>query len=309
MRVVYSDHYDLNIGNHIFPAVKYRMTRDRLMAEGVIHGADVAEPESATDEDVARVHEAGYIHKLKTGELDDHEIMQMEVPYSPQLVRAVWLAAGGSTLAGRLALEQGASANIGGGFHHAFPDHGEGFCIIHDVAVAIRALQAQQRIARAMTIDLDVHQGNGTAHIFASDPTVYTFSMHQARNYPAIKPPSNLDVNLEDGTGDYEYLAALEDGLNQAFAAFKPDLIFYVAGADPYREDQLGGLKLTLHGLEDRDRMVFTKAREHGVPVAVALAGGYARRVEDTVRIHATTISLAKEIAAVNQPPRRCAGN
>lgn len=300
MHVVYSDGYNLNIGNHIFPAVKYRMTLDHLLAEGVIQAAEVAEPEPASDEEIARVHDRGYIRKLKTGDLDDEEIMQMEVPYSPQLVRAVWLAAGGSALAGRLALEHGASANIGGGFHHAFPDHGEGFCVIHDVAVAIRSLQAQSRIARAMTVDLDVHQGNGTAYIFAADPTVYTFSMHQERNYPYIKPPSDLDVNLEDGVGDYEYLAALEDGLNHAFAAFQPDLVFYVAGADPYREDQLGGLKLTLHGLEDRDRMVFEKARQHGVPIAVTLAGGYARKVEDTVRIHSTTIRLAGEIAAAN---------
>lgn len=291
MKLVYSDEYDLNLGSHVFQSAKYRLTKEKLLADGVASPSDVVAPEPAPDEDIARVHDAEYIRKLKEGTLSYQEILEMEVPYSDQLVRAVWLAAGGSTLAGRLALAERACMNVGGGFHHAFPDHGEGFCVIHDVAVAIRKLQADCLIRTVMTIDCDVHQGNGTAHIFRDDPSVFTFSIHQKNNYPAFKPPSSLDVNLRDGVEDEEYLEELARGLDEALAQMHPDLIFYVAGADPYREDQLGGLKLSLQGLARRDRMVFEKA--NGVPVAVTLAGGYARRLEDTVAIHAETARIA----------------
>ncbi len=295
MRCVYTDQYDLNLGTHVFPSTKYRLIKERLLKDGIAAAADIVAPEPASDEDVALVHHRDYILKLRTGTLSYAEILRMEVPYSPELVRAVWLSAGGSILAGRLALEDGASANIGGGFHHAYPDHGEGFCVLHDVAIAIRRLQKDGAISRAMTVDCDVHQGNGTAAIFATDPNVWTFSIHQERNYPYPKPPSNLDIELQDGADDVEYLTALEDGLNRSLEKFKPDLIFYVAGADPYREDQLGGLHLSLQGLVSRDRMVFEKALAHHAPVAVALAGGYARHVDDTVKIQANTIRVAKE--------------
>jgi acetoin utilization deacetylase AcuC-like enzyme len=222
----------------------------------------------------------------------------MEVPYSPELIRAVWLCAGGSILAGRLAREAGACVNVGGGFHHAFPDHGEGFCVLHDVAIAIRCLQKDRTIERAMTVDCDVHQGNGTAYIFRRDPSVFTLSIHQANNYPYPKPPSSLDINLEDGADDEDYLGALQGGLDKALAEFQPNLILYLAGADPYSEDQLGGLRLTLEGLEKRDRLVFQKARAKNIPVAVTLAGGYARHVEDTVLIHINTIRVAREFAS-----------
>jgi acetoin utilization deacetylase AcuC-like enzyme len=298
MKLVYTDQYDLNLGNHVFPSVKYRLTKEELVREGVVSEEDILEPEPASDEDIARVHRQDYIDKLKRGTLSYEEILRMEVPYSPELVRAVWLAAGGSILAGRLALKDSLAVNLSGGFHHAFPDHGEGFCVIHDVAVAIRRLQNDQAIRTAMTVDCDVHQGNGTAFIFLDDPTVFTFSIHQERNYPYPKPPSNLDINLEDGTNDDEYLAALEEGLDESLAQFRPDVIFYVAGADPYREDQLGGLSLSIEGLMRRDRMVFEKAQKKGIPCVVTLAGGYARRVEDTVRIHANTVRVAKEFAS-----------
>jgi acetoin utilization deacetylase AcuC-like enzyme len=212
-------------------------------------------------------------------------------------VRAVWLCAGGSILAGRLALQDGAAVNVGGGFHHAYPDHGEGFCVLNDFAIGIRRLQKDKVIARAMTVDCDVHQGNGTAAIFSGDHTVFTLSIHQENNYPYPKPPSTLDINLHDGVEDAEYLDELEKGLDLALREFQPDLIYYVAGADPYRDDQLGGLKLSIEGLERRDRLVFEKARAKNVPVAVTLAGGYARRVEDTIQIHTNTIRVAKEFS------------
>ena len=297
MKIVYSDQYDLNLGNHVFPSVKYKLTKEKLLRDGVATPDDFVEPSPASDEDVALVHHRDYIRKLKTGTLSYAEILRLEIPYSPELIRAVWLSAGGSTLAGRLALQDQVAVNLGGGFHHAYPDHGEGFCVIHDVAIAIRCLQKGKAIARAMTVDCDVHHGNGTAAIFGADPTVFTFSIHQERNYPYPKPPSNLDINLEDGAGDDEYLAALEQGLDQSLSEFQPDLIFYLAGADPYREDQLGGLKLSLDGLERRDRLVYQKARAKSVPVAVTLAGGYARHVEDTISIHTNTIRTAEQWA------------
>ena len=297
MKLVYCDQYDLNLGAHVFPSVKYKLTREKLLRDGTALPEDFVEPAPADDEDVALVHTQDYVRKLKTGTLSFAEVLQLEIPYSPELIRAVWLSAGGSILAGRLALQGGTAANIGGGFHHAYPDHGEGFCVIHDVAIAIRRLQKDKAIARALTIDVDVHHGNGTAAIFAFDPTVRTLSIHQLNNYPNPKPPSTVDIDLHDGVEDEEYLAALEDGMDQALSGFQPDLIYYLAGADPYREDQLGGLKVSLDGLQRRDRLVFEMCRDKKIPVAVTLAGGYARRLEDTVQIHTNTIRLAKEFA------------
>jgi acetoin utilization deacetylase AcuC-like enzyme len=298
MKLIYSDEYDLNLGNHVFPAIKYRLIKEALLRQGQAKPEDFVEPPMATDDDVALVHDREYIRKLRTGKLSYLEILRMEVPYSPELIRAVWLCAGGSILAGRLALADGACVNIGGGFHHAYPDHGEGFCVLNDVAIALRALQKDGTIQHAMTVDCDVHQGNGTAAIFAGDPSVFTLSIHQASIYPYPKPPSNLDINLDDGADDAEYLGLLEDGLNKSLAEYDPDLILYLAGADPYCEDQLGGLRLTLEGLAKRDRLVFEKARAKNVPVAVTLAGGYARRLEDTIQIHVNTIRVAQEFAA-----------
>jgi acetoin utilization deacetylase AcuC-like enzyme len=221
----------------------------------------------------------------------------MEVPYSKELVNACWLAAGGSILAGQRALRDRWSANIGGGFHHAYADHGEGFCVIHDVAVAIRRLQFDQAIQTAMVVDTDVHQGNGTASIFGGDGDVFTLSIHQEHNYPYPKPPSTVDIDLPDGIGDDDYLVILEKNLREAFRDFSPQILFYIAGADPYREDQLGGLALSMEGLKRRDALVFDYARRQRVPAAITLAGGYARRVEDTVRIHMNTILAARDAA------------
>ena len=297
MKLVYSDDYDLNLGNHVFPSNKYRLIKEKVLRDGVARLEDFFEALAVPEQDVALVHDREYIRKLQADKLSMTEILRLEVPYSPELVRAVWLSVGGSILAGTFALEDGAAVNVGGGFHHAFPDHGEGFCVLNDVAIAIRRLQKAKVIERAMTVDCDVHQGNGTASIFAGDRNVYTLSIHQEHNYPYPKPPSSLDVNLPDGAGDAEYLAALTQALDHALAEFEPDLILYVAGADPYYDDQLGGLKLTLEGLEKRDRSVFEKAGGKNIPVAVTLGGGYARRLEDTVLIHTNTVRVAKEFA------------
>jgi len=330
LKLVYSDDYYLPIGSHVFPAEKYKRIHDRLLASGIAEPADFVTPHPATDEDVLLVHTPQYIEKLKTGTLSQREQMELEVPFSPALVKAFWLAAGGSILAADYALNDGMAISIGGGFHHAFPDHGEGFCMIHDVAIAIRHMQRDGKIHTAMTVDCDVHQGNGTAAIFAgtrtaseplpSVPTstlnparqprtaaetkthsghtgdVFTISLHQENNYPAWKPPSSIDINLPDEIGDDDYLAWLDNALSSGLRQFDPELLCYIAGADPYREDQLGGLSLTIDGLKKRDELVFRIAKARGIPVMVTLAGGYARNVEDTVTIHCNTVVAAKEI-------------
>ena len=303
LKLIYDDRYDLNLGAHVFPSQKYRLVYERLLQEGIASQEDFLKPVPGSDEDILRVHSQDYVYKLKTGSLTRAEVMRMEVPYSAELIEACWLAAGGSILAARRALEDGFSANIGGGFHHAYPDHGEGFCVIHDVAVAIRKMQADGAIERAMVVDTDVHQGNGTAAIFGGDETVFTMSIHQEHNYPYPKPPSTLDVNLPDGVGDADYLAILEKYLHRSFEEFSPQLLFYVAGADPYGEDQLGGLALTIDGLTRRDALVMGYAQRNQVPTAVTLAGGYARKLEDTVSIHVNTIKAA--IQAAQRPNLR----
>ncbi|MFZ3381670.1 MAG: histone deacetylase [Candidatus Acidiferrales bacterium] len=296
-KLIYDHGYDLHLGAHVFPSQKYRMVRDKLLKDGIADAGDFLAPAAATDADILRVHSAEYVRKLKTGSLSYAEVLQLEVPYSQELIEACWLAAGGSIRAGERALQDGCAANIGGGFHHAYPDHGEGFCVIHYVAVAIQRLRYDQMLVRAMVVDTDVHQGNGTAAIFSGDGDVFTLSIHQQNNYPFVKPPSTIDINLPDGVGDDDYLAILEKNLNQAFTDFGPQIVFYVAGADPYFEDQLGGLALTMRGLAQRDALVIDYARRNNCPVAITLAGGYARRVEDTVAIHVGTILAARDAA------------
>ena len=332
-KLVYSDDYYLPIGAHVFPAEKYRLIHKRLLEAGIAEPADFVTPELASDDDILLVHTPAYVHKLKTGTLSPQEELQMEVPYSPELVKAFWLAAGGSILAAELALRDGVGVNIGGGFHHAMPGHGEGFCVIHDIAVAIKRMHKDGKLTRAMTVDCDVHDGNGTAVIFPpafehpgqplpsagglqhdlrnlrhaheSSPgelEVFTISLHQANNYPAYKPPSAIDVNLPDGTTDEEYLGWLDQALASALRHFEPELICYIAGADPYKEDQLGGLSLTIEGLKKRDELMLRVAKSRNIPVMITYAGGYARRVEDTVTIHCNTVVAAKEIFAIARP-------
>jgi acetoin utilization deacetylase AcuC-like enzyme len=327
-KLIYSNGYYLPIGQHVFPAEKYRRIHDRLLETGVAQASDFLDPQPATDQDILLVHQPEYVNKLKTGTLSPREEMELEVPFSQELVKAFWLSAGGSILAAQQALSDRIAINIGGGFHHAFPDHGEGFCMIHDVAVAILRLQRDDKIRTAMTVDCDVHQGNGTAAIFAGTRTaseplpsagpslrnsahnsappgkmrgahagdVFTISLHQHNNYPPYKPPSSIDVDLPDGTGDDDYLAWLDNALSSGLRQFEPDLLCYIAGADPYREDQLGGLSLTIDGLKKRDDLVFRVARARDIPVMVTYAGGYARNVEDTVTIHSNTVIAAKEV-------------
>jgi len=336
-KLVYSDDYYLPIGAHVFPAEKYRRVRDRLLELGVAATEDFVAPSLASDQDVLLVHTSQYVHKLKTGTLSPREEMELEIPFSPELVRAFWLAAGGSILAAQHALKDGVAINIGGGFHHAFPDHGEGFCMIHDVAVAIRRMQHDGKIRTAMTVDCDVHHGNGTSAIFSgvripSDPLpsstpatvnsarpakirnapvgdVFTISLHQENNYPPVKPPSSIDIDLPDGVGDDEYLGWLDNALSSGLRQFEPDLLCYIAGADPYRDDQLGGLNLTIEGLKKRDELVFRVAKARGIPVMVTFAGGYARKVEDTVAIHCNTVVAAKEVLGPRKGEPSAPGN
>ena len=323
-KLVYSEKYFLPIGEHVFRADKFRLIRERLLQLGHADDPDFIAPEPAKEEDVLLVHSPHYVNKLMEGGLSVREQLQMEIPYSPQVVDAFMFHAGGSILAAQLALQDGVAINVGGGFHHAFPDHGEGFCMLHDFAIAIRKMQRLGLIQRAMTIDCDVHQGNGTAAIFGkpsqrpnilpswSAPTVsiptgtspsegsstdvFTISLHQENNYPLWKPPSSIDVNLPDGCGDMEYMAWLDNALSSGLRQFEPELICYIAGADPYRDDQLGGLNLTLEGLKARDELVFRAARAREIPIMVTFAGGYAHRVEDTVTIHCNTILAAAEV-------------
>jgi acetoin utilization deacetylase AcuC-like enzyme len=295
-RLVYSEHYDLHLGDHVFPSKKFRWLHDRLIRSHFATAEDFIEPSAATDDDLRLVHDADWVARLRSGTLTYQDILRLEIPYSRQMVEAFWLAAGGTILAARLAMESGVGFNIGGGFHHAFPGHGEGFCAINDIAVAVRRLQHDGIIRRAMVVDCDVHHGNGTAAIFAGDQSVFTLSIHQYNNYPSEKPPSSLDIHLADGIGDAEYLHRLGNGYRAALTMFKPELVLYVAGADPYMEDQLGGLSLTFDGLKERDRLVIWTALTHRIPVAIVLAGGYAQSVEDTITIHANTAEVAKEI-------------
>jgi acetoin utilization deacetylase AcuC-like enzyme len=295
-RLVYHPSYDLDLGEHVVPGEKYGLIRRRLLEEKLVCPQSFLEPVPATDEQLLLVHTEAWIRKLETGGLTHQEILTLEIPYSRQLVEAFRLFAGGAILAARLALEDGTAYHLGGGFHHALPGRGEGFCAIHDVAVAVRCLQGDDSIRRAMIVDCDVHHGSGTAAIFAGDESVFTLSIHQLNNYPAQKPPSNIDVHLADGTGDCEYNSRLQAALRLAFLRFQPDLLFYLAGADPYYQDQLGGLNLTFDGLWERDSLVLEAALDRAVPVVICTAGGYAFRVQDTVTIHVNTARVAREM-------------
>jgi acetoin utilization deacetylase AcuC-like enzyme len=292
MRVVYSPRYHIDIGSHVFPTVKYQALYRELAARG---SYAFVEPEPLSWDDLALVHTPEYLTKIQTGNLSVEEIAQLELPWAPEIIEGFRLMSGGTHLAARHALESRIGLHAGGGFHHAFANHGEGFCLFNDVAVSIRALQREGHIRRAAIVDCDVHHGNGTAMIFDGDPSVFTFSIHQQHNYPAFKPRGSLDIGVNDRMQNLEYLARLRPAL-PAVLAFAPDIVYYLAGADPYEDDQLGGLALTVEGLRERDRLVFRVCHEAGVPVVLTLAGGYARRLDDTVAIHRGTFEAAAEV-------------
>jgi acetoin utilization deacetylase AcuC-like enzyme len=296
--IVHHAGYHADIGSHVFPMLKFQRIREEIVRRGLLPEEEIVSPQAATVEQVKRVHDAAYVDKLLHGRLSSLEEAILELPYSKSLVEACFLCAGGSIAAARLALDRGTAVNLGGGFHHAFPDHGEGFCVLHDVAIAIRDVQASKEIRRAVVIDVDVHQGNGTAVIFKDDATVYTFSIHEEDNYPAVKPPSDVDIGLESGAGGERYLAALAHNVPRILDRVEPELVAYVAGADPFEEDQLGRLKLTRADLRARDRLVFDACVVRDIPVFAALAGGYARNVDDTVGIHADMVEEAFRIGA-----------
>jgi len=292
MNVLYSPRYHIDIGLHVFPTRKYQLVHARLVEDGVIAQQDVIEPNAAAWDDLALVHTREYLTKIRDGTLTPDDIAQLELPWSPEMVEGFRVMVGGTIEAARLAVDHGGIVgHIGGGLHHAFPNHGEGFCPFNDVAVAIRVLQ-REGVQRTAVIDLDVHHGNGTAFIFESESNVFTFSMHQQYNYPMWKPRGSLDIGLMDGIGDADYHRQLEEAL-PAVMASNPECLFYLAGADPYEQDQLGGLSLTLDGLRARDRIVIDQARRNRLPMVIVLAGGYARRVEDTVAVHTATLKEA----------------
>jgi acetoin utilization deacetylase AcuC-like enzyme len=289
LKVFYSPQYEVSLPGHIWPTSKYRLIAERLGLPRREIGAAFVEPAPATWKDLALVHTPDYLTKLRTQTLTPEEIATLELPWTPGMADVFRLMAGGTCGAAAAALEDGAAAHLGGGLHHAFANHGEGFCPVNDVAIAVRVLQRDHGIRRAAIVDCDVHHGNGTAMIFERDAHIFTFSMHQQLNYPFFKPRSDLDVGLEDGAGDERYLDALAGALPRVFAS-RPEVVIYLAGADPFERDRLGGLKLTKAGLAARDRLVFDTARAEGVAVATVLAGGYAEDVNDTVDIHVATI-------------------
>lgn len=282
---------------HRFPVAKYAMLRDRVIDEGIVTAEQVLDPARAGMDDLLRVHTASYVERCADDRLDAAEVRRLGFPWSAALMERSLRAVGGTIAASDGALRDGVAMNLAGGTHHAFTDHGEGFCVFNDIAIAIRRLQAAGRIRRAAIIDLDVHQGNGTHAIFAGDGDVYTFSMHGGRNYPFHKVAGRLDVELHDGMGDDDYLSLLADSLPTVLADASPDLVFYIAGADPHEDDALGRLQLTFAGLARRDALVLERCREVGLPVAITIGGGYGRRIEDTVSVHVNTVRIASTFA------------
>ncbi len=293
-KIVYSPKYEVDIGGHVFPTAKYRLIRERLLEKGGLALDDFIEPLPVTAEDLSLVHTNEYIDKIKNGTLTLQEELMLELPFSFGIRDSFLICVNGTIMASQVARRTGLGIHLGGGFHHAFPDHGEGFCIFNDVAVAAKKLILGGK--KTLIIDCDLHQGNGTAAIFAGEKRVFTFSIHQLNNYPFIKPPSDMDINLEDGVSDVKYLKSLSDNLPRIFDTFRPDFVFYLAGSDPYQKDQLGGLRLTIDGFGRRDKLIFGLCATNKKPVCVVLAGGYALNLEDTIAIHYNTCMAGMKI-------------
>jgi acetoin utilization deacetylase AcuC-like enzyme len=299
MRAFYSDRYVIALPEgHQFPIIKYAMIRQRLDSEKTLAPSQVCEPRPAERDEILLVHTADYYDRLVAGQLTMREIRRLGLPWSDALVGRSRLSVAGTLAASRAALIDGVGANLGGGTHHAFRDHGEGFCVLNDIAIAICALRAEGSIRRAAVVDCDVHQGNGTAAIFATDPEVFTLSLHGEKNYPLLKQQSTVDVALEDGTKDEEYLSLLSHHLAIVLDRFRPDIVFYQSGVDPYADDRLGRLALTLDGLKRRDLIVFQECRSRSIPCVITLGGGYARKVADTVEAHCNTMRAARTVYA-----------
>lgn len=297
MKVFYTDQFVLPLPDgHRFPMAKYALLRERVFAAGLFAPDELCVPDAATDAELLRVHAAEYVRRVKDGELTDKELRRIGFPWSPQMVERSRRSSGATIAACRAALIDGLAVNLAGGTHHAFPDHGGGYCVFNDAAIAARAMQAEGRVRRVVIIDCDVHQGDGTAKIFEHDPSVFTFSIHGAKNYPFHKETSDLDVALIDEADDTIYLAALREALPVVLDRAQADLAIYLAGADPFREDTFGRMKLSKAGLLERDRVVLASCRASGLPVAITMAGGYAKRVEDTADIHWQTVQLAKSL-------------
>ncbi len=303
MRAFYTDRFVLPLPEgHRFPMIKYARVRERCLAEGILRPGELEEPPAASWSELALVHDTAYLERVREGTLEPLAQRRIGFPWSPQMVERSRRSVGASLAAGRVALAEaaergwGIAANLAGGTHHAYPGHGEGFCVFNDAAVAIRVLQHEGLVGRAAVLDCDVHQGNGTAAVFATDPSVFTFSIHGARNYPFRKERSTLDVELPDGAGDDPFLAALELYVPHLLGEFRPDFAVYLAGADPWQDDRFGRLRLSKAGLAERDLLVLGACRAAGVPVVVTMAGGYARDTEDTVDIHVATLRIAASL-------------
>ena len=307
MYVFYTPRYYAEIGaGHVFPIRKFELVRDKLLAEGTLRPDEIFEPDPASVEDVLLVHTEDYVSRLCNGTLTSKEIRRLGLPWSESLVRRSFYAVGGTLAATHISLSAGYSSNLAGGTHHSFPDRGEGFCVLNDVAIAVRAMRARKLIRRAAIVDCDVHQGNGTATIFSSDTETFTFSIHGANNYPLFKAQSSLDVELPDGTSDAEYLECLAYHLSTVFA-HEPDIVFYLAGADPYAGDKLGRLALSIEGLRARDEFVLRECYAREVPVVTVMSGGYGKNIDDTIEIHCNTIRMVKVVFEAAVATRRLA--
>jgi acetoin utilization deacetylase AcuC-like enzyme len=294
LKVFYSDHFVLPLPEgHRFPMIKYSMLRESVAASGLCGPEELIVPHPVSDAEILRSHEEGYLRRVALGTLTEKEMRRIGFPWSQRMVERSRRASGGTLGACLAALEDGFAANLAGGTHHAFADRGEGYCVFNDSAIAARAVQAEGLVERVVVVDTDVHQGNGTAAIVRGDATIYTLSIHGAKNFPFRKEESDLDLALPDGADDGEFLDALEEGLERALEESRAELAIYVAGADPFEDDRLGRLSVSKEGLAERDRLVLESCRERGIPVAVTMAGGYARNVEDTVEIHLQSIEKA----------------
>jgi acetoin utilization deacetylase AcuC-like enzyme len=297
MYALYSDRYVIELpANHSFPIRKYRIVRERLLSEETLRPEELLEPTLADPKDICRVHTRAYWDSVQFGSLSDGAIRRLGLPWSQTLIERSRASVQGTLTAARIAIREGIGINLAGGTHHAFPDHGEGYCVLNDIAIAIRALQHDRWMQRMAIIDCDVHQGNGTAAIFTAEPDVFTFSIHGANNFPLHKVAGSLDIDLPDGTGDHEYLQALEPAVSRIFAGFRPGLVLYVAGADALTGDRFGRLRLSHDGLRRRDELVLRGCRDAGIPVAVTMGGGYGKNLDDTIEAHCNTVRTARAI-------------